>query len=168
MPGVVVSTSAVPAVAASTGAVVVSTEPMVQATLPAMNVVPNEPAKPIPADANFVLLVSEAVGSPAEDLGSYTKVFVDGKPAGQTQMSAKSFQKRWGAKLEPGNHPMRFEKWNLPVLGDWVALDAQWQPNERFIRVRPDARTIARLKFYDGGHGYSLDIEYQPLSAPLP
>lgn len=157
-----------PAVVLSTSPVSVSSDTIVPANLPAMNVVPHEPPPAIPADANFVLLVNEAVGSPADDLGSYTTVFIDGKMAGDTQKAPKSTEKKWGVRLEPGNHPVRFEKWNLPMLGGWVALASQWQPNERFIRIKPDMRAIARLRFYDGGHGYALDVEYQPLSAPLP
>ena len=165
-PGLPIST------ALSSQGVVISTMAVVPAvvvsTLPVPNPIPHEPQPPISADSNFVLIVSEAVGSPEQDLGSYTKVFIDEKPAGQTQAAPKSTDKKWGAKLEPGNHPVRCEKWNQPMFGDWAALGAQWQPNERFIRVRPNERTIARLKFYDGGRGYSLDVEYQPLSSPLP
>ncbi|MBI3553452.1 MAG: hypothetical protein HY077_13230 [Elusimicrobia bacterium] len=137
-------------------------------TAPVPNVVPHEVAKPVAADANVLLLVAEAVGGPEEDLGSYTKVFVDNQPVGQTQMAPRSAQKRWGARLAPGNHLFRFEKWNLPMVGDWAALDAQWQPPERFIRMDEGTRAVVRLKFFDSGRGHNLQIAREPSSTPLP
>jgi len=143
-------------VVVSTGEVVVGA--VAVATQPAVNVVPHEPQPPIAADADFLLIVSEAVGGPDEDLGSYTKVFVDGKLLGQTQMAPKSVDKKWGMYLQPGNHLFRFEKWDETKVGPWTALDEQWQQAERFIRIEPGTRAVARLKFYDGGRGHALAI----------
>jgi hypothetical protein len=133
-----------------------------------MNPVPHEPPAALSADVNVVVLVSEAVGDPAQDLGSYTKVFVDNQLLGQTEKAAKSTQKRWGASLAPGNHLFRFEKWDLPRVGDWTMLDSQWQAPERFVRVDAQSRAVIRLKFYDEGRGHSLQIDRTPLPAPLP
>jgi hypothetical protein len=140
--------------------------PIAVASQTAVNVIPHEPPQAVPSDANFVLIVSEAVGDPAQDLGSYTKVFVDNQLAGQTETGPKSADKKWGARLAPGNHLFRFEKWNLPKVGDWAALDAQWQPPERFIRVEAATRAVARLKFFDDGRGRDLQISREPLGAP--
>jgi hypothetical protein len=142
----------------------VVTVPVVIATATAVNVIPHEPPKAVPSDANFVLVVSEAVGDPSKDLGSYTKIFVDNQLAGQTETGPKSSDKKWGARLEAGNHLFRFEKWNLPTVGDWAALDSQWQPPERFIRVEAATRVTAKLKFYDDGRGRDLTITRQALT----
>lgn len=130
---------------------------------PAVPVAPPAPP-PMPQNANFLLVVSEAVDSAADDLGSYTRVYVDGKPAGETPVAPKSQEKEWGALLPAGNHLFRFEKWNLPSTGDWAMLDPQWQPVERFIRVEPGQKTIVSLKFYDGGTKNDLRVVRQPLA----
>ena len=125
------------------------------------------PAAAIAADANFVLTVSEAVDSADEDTASYTVIYVDGKPVGKTPIGPKSQARQWGLKLPPGNHLFRFEYWILPSVGDWGALDAQWQPTESFIRVEEGARTSAALKFYEGAHQHDLQNSREPLSAGL-
>ena len=157
-----------PAAAVSHPFIAVSSTTVVASTEPAVNIIPTEPPAAISSSANFVLVVSEAIGSPDEDLGSYTKVFLDGQEFGRTPVGPKSQEKEWGGKLDVGNHLFRFEKWDLPAVGDWGLLDAQWQPPERFIRVEPGQRTVVRLKFYDSGHGHSLQIARDPIGAPLP
>ena len=117
------------------------------------------------ADANFVLTVSEAVGTPEEDTASYTQIVIDGRPAGRVPIGPRSQQRKWGARLEIGNHLFRFEQWRLPPAGDWGPLDAQWQPNERFIRVERGARTSVVLKFYEGGRKHEEQIAREPLPA---
>jgi hypothetical protein len=116
------------------------------------------PPAPIPADANFLLTLGEAVGSPEADVGSYAKVIIDSEAAGQVQIGPKSQERRWGVRLPPGNHLFRFEYWVLPPAGDWAPLDAQWQPAERFIRVEEGSRIAVSLKFYDGARQHKLEI----------
>jgi hypothetical protein len=117
---------------------------------------------PIPADANVLLTVTEAVAAPEHDLPAYVKVFVDQKPAGQTAIGPKSAPKSWGAVLEPGNHLFRFEGWMLPLPGEWTPLAVQWQPPERFIRVEAGRRTLVSLKFIDGGRRSSIQVWREP------
>jgi hypothetical protein len=126
-------------------------------TLPPGHVAPAPPAA-IPADANFVLRLSEAVGTPEEDVGSYVKVVIDGEEAGQVAMGPKSQERLWGVRLPPGNHLFRFEYSVLSLAGPWVPLDAQWQPAERFIRVEDKFRVKVSLKFYDGARRHQLEI----------
>lgn len=128
--------------------------------------IPTTPPPPIPPQANFLLVVSETVASPDHDIGSYTKVFIDNLPAGETRIAARSVEKTWGVEISTGNHLFRFQKWELPDTGDWTELDPQYQPPERFIRINPGDKTIARLKFYDDALRHSLQIERQPLPAP--
>ncbi len=137
------------------------------ASLPsAKPVIPVTPPVAIPQDANFEVQVDEVVDSAEDDIASYTKVYVDNAPAGQTQIDAKSKQKKWVARLAPGNHLFRFEKWNLPPTGDWQMLDPQWQPPERFIRVDEGQKTTVALRFYDGGRKFDLGITRAPLGKP--
>lgn len=117
----------------------------------------------VPSDSNFVLSVSEAVAGPEEDTPAYAKVYIDGKPAGETPKGPKSQEKKWGAHLSPGNHLFRFEYWVLPGAGDWGLLDDQWQPTERFIRIEEGGRTAVPLKFYEGGRKHSLQTSREPL-----
>lgn len=134
------------------------------ASLPtAKPVIPVGAAVPIPDDANVIVQVDETVDSAEDDIASYTKIYVDNQPAGQTSIDAKSKTKRWGAKLPVGNHLFRFETWNLPPTGDWQMLDPQWQVPERFIRVEDGQRTIISLKFYDSGRKHTLEIGREPL-----
>lgn len=124
------------------------------------------PSAAIPADANFVLAVSEAIASLEEDTASYTKIFIDGQPAGETAVGPRSQERRWGRRLEAGNHLFRFEYQVLPSTGDWTALDAQWQPTERFIRIEGGARTSAALKFYEGARRHDLRVSREPAAKP--
>jgi hypothetical protein len=117
----------------------------------------------VPADANFMLVVSEAVGTPEEDIPSYVKVFVDGQPAGQTPIDAKSKEKKWGDKLRPGNRLFRFEQWIQPFQGEWTPLAAQWQPPERFIRIEANQRAMITMKFLDGGRRFTSQLSRDPL-----
>ncbi len=127
---------------------------------------PPQPApKPfvIPPGANFLLIVSEAVAAPEDDLSSYAKVYVDGQLVGQTSTEPKSREKKWGDVLAVGNHLFRFEQWVLPFPGEWTPMQASWQPPERFVRVEPDQRTIVALKFFDGGRRHSLQVSREPV-----
>ena len=124
------------------------------------------PAPVIPADANIILTVSEAVASLEEDTASYTKVFVDGEPAGETSVGPRSQERQWGRRLEPGNHLFRFEYQVLPSTGDWTPLEAQWQPTERFVRIEGGAKTLVALKFYDGARRHDLQISREPAGKP--
>jgi hypothetical protein len=127
---------------------------------------PRPAAKPyvIPTDANFLIVASEAVSGPEQDIGSYVKVLVDGKEAGQTPTGPKSAEKKWGAVLPPGNHLFRFEHWVQPLPEEWTPLKAEWQPPERFVRVDGNQRTVVTLKFVDGGRRHSLQVSREPLS----
>lgn len=120
-------------------------------------------AEEVPADANFVLSLSEAAASVEEDTPSYAKIFVDGQPAGETAVGPKSRERRWGLRLDSGNRLFRFEYWVLPSSGPWAALDAQWQPTERFIRVVEGERAVVSLKFYDGARRHDFQISREPL-----
>jgi len=124
---------------------------------------PVQPAQPVVTN-NLVLSVTEAVASADEDLPSYTKVFIDGKPAGQTDAAPRSQTRTWGTSLPDGNHLFRFEQWTLPTPGEWTPVPARWQPAERFIRVELGERTLVALKFYDAERRYSLSISREPLA----
>ena len=117
----------------------------------------------IPAEATFILTVSEAVGNPDEDLPSFVKVFVDGREAGRTATEPKSKERRWGEAVAPGNHLFRFEVWVQPTVGEPAPVRADWQPPERFIRVEPGQRTLVSLKFVDGGRRHALQTQREPL-----
>ena len=117
----------------------------------------------LPSNANFTVSVSESVNGPEEDSPSYLRIFIDGQPAGQTTVSPRSQEKKWGGALPPGNHLFRFEKWDVPPGAPAAPLDSQWQPPERFIRVEPGVRAAAALKFYEGSHKHSLEIAREPL-----
>ena len=124
--------------------------------------IPPDAPVAIPADANFVLTVSEAVADAEADVAAYTKIFIDGKEAGRTAIAPKSKERSWGQALPAGNHLFRFEHWLLPIPGEWTPLDARWQPPERFMRVEASARTVAVLKFFDGGRRQSLQVLREP------
>lgn len=124
--------------------------------------IPPAEAKPVYTN-NFVLTVSEAVADSSQDLPSQTRVYVDGKLAGQTDVSPKSHDKSWGAALPDGNHLFRFEQWVLPAIGEWAPLADQWQPRQRFIRIEPGQRTLVTLKFSANERRYGLQIARDPL-----
>lgn len=119
---------------------------------------------PVSKDANFVLSVSEVVGSPEEDVASQAKVYVDQALAGETWLGPKSREKRWGARLAPGNHLFRCEYWVQAGTAPAAALDAQWQPRERFIRVEEATRAVMTLKFLDRGLRHEVQLGREPLA----
>ena len=125
---------------------------------------PPEAGFRIRPDANFELVISEAVSSAEEDADSYAKVYLDGFLVAQTSVGLKSQGKVWGERLAVGNHLFRLELWNTPRSGEGVPLDAQWQPQERFIRIEEGTRAKVALKFFDGGHNYSYQISREPLT----
>lgn len=131
-------------------AVAVSSEPA-----PAPVVLPTSPV-PVPEDANFVLTTFEAIAGSEGDVLSQTRVFMDGKPLGETHIGPKSKEKRWGMRLEPGNHLFRFEQWVFTPPATWAPLAAEWQPRERFVRVEKANRAAVTLKFQEDDRGYSL------------
>lgn len=124
---------------------------------------PPPPPFVAPASANVELVVAEAVAGPEEDVASFTKVFIDGQLVGQTAVGQKSQERRWAGRVPGGNRLFRFEQWYLPHVGDWAALDAQWQPPERFVRVDDAARTTIALKFSEGARRYELNVSRQQL-----
>lgn len=132
------------------------------ATRPAA--VPEPP--PVPPDANFVLVVDEAVAVPEEDHLSYVLVSIDGARAGKTREEPRSRRKEWGVRLEPGNRLFRFDLWHLEPAGDWKPLDSAWQPPERFYRVVPGERTVVTLRFYDASRKHEATVRRVPLPAP--
>ncbi len=99
---------------------------------------------PAVKDPNFVLVVTEAVPNTDVDGVSYTKVFVDGREAGKTEVGRKSETRKLALKLPAGNQPVRLEHWLLPAVGEWTRLDDILQPRERFVRIEDG--TIARLE----------------------
>lgn len=117
----------------------------------------------VPPQANVELVVTEAVAGPEQDTASFTKVFVDGKPIGQTAVAPRSQERRWSDLIPAGNHLFRFEQWYLPQVGEWGALDAQWQPPERFIRVADGSRTSITLRFSEGGRHFDFAVTRRPL-----
>lgn len=118
---------------------------------------------PVAPDANFVLVVEEAVNGPEEDHLAYVLVTVDGVLAGKTAQLPRSRRKEWGLKVEPGNRLFRFDLWHLDPGGDWRPLDSQWQPRERFYRVEPGQRTVVTLRFNDGSRKHEATVRREPL-----
>ena len=117
----------------------------------------------VPPAANAEVVVTEAVAGPEEDTASFTRIFIDGKPAGQTPVAPRSQPHRWADRIPAGNHLFRFEQWYLPQAGEWGVLDAQWQPTERFVRVSDGERTTIGLKFSDGGRRFELAVSRRSL-----
>lgn len=126
---------------------------------------PAPPVDPVPPGANVVLVSSEAVPGPEEDVEAYVKVSVDGRDAGQTPALPKSREKRWGAVLAPGNHLFKFEVWSSTAPGSWTPLADAWQPPERFIRVDGAGRAVVTLKLSEGGRRHTLNVSREPASA---
>lgn len=135
----------------------VSTETARVETPPAPVVLPTPPV-PVPADADFILAVADSIASSEEDLLSQTKVFMDGKPIGETHVGPKSEEKRWGMRLEPGNHLFRFEQWVFTPPAVWGPLDPAWQPRERFIRIEEGSRAVLTLRFSEGGRRHTVQF----------
>jgi hypothetical protein len=123
---------------------------------------PPPPPPVVPADANFVLTLVEAVPTPEADIQAYAVVTVDGKEQGRTQTGPKSQEKKWGAALVPGNHLFKFEVWFSTAADTWTPLASSWQPPERFIRVDGALRTTAALKLTEGGRRHAISVTREP------
>ena len=113
-------------------------------------------------DPNFVLVVTEAVPDPADDGISYTKVFVDGREAGRTEVGRKSEEHVLKLKLPAGNQPIRLEHWILPGVGDWARVDDAFQPRERFVRVEDGTIVRLELHFAEGEGSNTLALKREP------
>jgi hypothetical protein len=130
--------------------------------------VPARPARPLfgetaeVKDPNFVLVVTEAVPDPTDDGISYTKVFVDGREAGRTEVGRKSDEHVLKLKIPVGNQPIRLEQWILPGTGDWTRVDDAFQPRERFVRVEDGAVVRVELHFAEGDGSNTLGISRAP------
>ncbi len=135
----------------------VSTEAARVEIPPAPVVLPTPPV-PVPEDADFVLAVVDSIASSEEDMLSQTKVFMDGKPIGETHVGPKSAEKRWGMRLESGNHLFRFEQWVVTPPAAWGPLDSAWQPRERFIRIEGGSRAVLTLRFSEGGRRHTVQF----------
>ena len=123
--------------------------------------------RPEPAevkDPNFILVVSELVPNPEDDGVSFTKVFVDGKEAGQTAVGRKSEERALRLKLPLGNAPVRFEHWVLPEVGEWTRLDDALQPRERFVRVQEGTVARLELRFAEGEASNTVSLSRAPAS----
>lgn len=118
----------------------------------------------IPADANVIVSMAEAVAGPEEDRPTYLKVFIDGREAGQTEIGPRSAPKRWGARLEPGNKLLRLEKWEEPQPGQWFPLQPAWQPQERFVRVDAATRAAVTVRFTENGRRHSFQVSREPIA----
>lgn len=133
----------------------------------------DRPAAPEPApepvaaeDMNFELVVNEVVAS-AEDEGvSQTALFVEGAPAGRTEVGPRSAERRLRLRLPPGNHLIRLEHWELPPVGEWTRLPEARQPRERFVRVEDGALSRLTLR-YDAKGRPALSFERAP-AEPAP
>ncbi len=114
------------------------------------------------ADPNFILVVSQAVPDPSLDGVSYTKVFVDGREAGRTDVGPKSQERTLKLKLPPGNQPIRLEQWILPPAGEWVRLDDEFQPRERFVRIEDGTVARLELRFAENEGSNTLSLSRAP------
>ena len=123
----------------------------------------NAPAPEV-KDPNLILVVSEAVAAPDEDGVSLTKVFVDGKEAGETAVGPKSVERTLKLKLPVGNQPIRLEQWTLPDVGEWTRLDDSLQPRERFVRIEDGDAARLELRFAEGEASNALSLSRVPVS----
>lgn len=112
--------------------------------------------------ANFLLVVSEAVPDPSEDGVSYTKIFVDGREAGATEVGPKSQEHTLKLKLPPGNLPIRLEQWVLPPAGEWTRLGDEFQPRERFVRIEDGSVVRLELRFAENEGSNTLSLSRAP------
>jgi hypothetical protein len=130
--------------------------------------VPARPSKPLfvetpeVKDPNFVLVVTEAVPDPSDDGISYTKVFVDDREVGRTEVGRKSEEHVLKLKLPLGNQPIRLEQWVLPGIGDWTRLGDEFQPRERFVRVEDGTVVRVELHFSEGEGSNTLALTREP------
>lgn len=122
-----------------------------------------EAPSPEVRDPNLVLVVSESVPDPADDGGSFTKVFVDGEEAGRTAAGPRSETRVLKLKLPAGNRPVRLEQWVLPPEGDWTRLDEARQPRERFVRIEDGSTARLELRFAEGAASHTLTVSREPL-----
>jgi hypothetical protein len=132
------------------------------ASAPAAPARPSRPlfaAAPEVKDPNFILVVTEAVPDPSNDGISYTKVFVDGREAGRTEVGRKSEEHLLKLKLPAGNQPVRLEHWILPGIGDWTRLDDAFQPRERFVRIEDGTVVRVELHFSEGEGSNTLALK---------
>jgi hypothetical protein len=133
-----------------------------------------EPAVPVRRgppevkDPNFILVVGESVPNPDDDGVSFTKVFVDGKEAGQIPVGRKSEERTLKLKLPLGNEPVRLEQWNLPPVGEWTRLDDSLQPRERFVRIEEGSVARVELRFSEGEGSNTLTVTREAPAAPAP
>ncbi|MBI4424526.1 MAG: hypothetical protein HY554_12400 [Elusimicrobia bacterium] len=104
----------------------------------------------------------EVIQRADQDGLSYAKVFVDGVALGQTSTGARSQEKSWAGRVEPGNHPVRLELWVLPGLGAWERLADAEQPRERFVRVEAASRTRVQVLRRAGEGGYDFSVARDP------
>jgi hypothetical protein len=127
-----------------------------------------KPARPLfgpaveVADPNLILVVSEAVPDPGDEGVSFTKVFIDDREVGRTEVARRSEEHELKLKLPAGNQPIRLEHWILPAVGEWTRLDDGRQPRVRFVRVEDG--TIARLElhFSEGEASNTLRLSREP------
>jgi hypothetical protein len=120
------------------------------------------PETPEVKDPDFILVVSEVVPDPSEDEVSYTKVFVDGREAGRTEVGPKSQEHVLKLKLPIGNQPIRLEQWVLPGVGDWTRLDDDAQPRERFVRIEDGSVVRLELRFAENESSNTLALTREP------
>ena len=116
-------------------------------------------------DPNLEVVVVEAVPNADEEGVTFTKVFADGKEAGQTAVGPRSQEKHARLRVPAGNQPVRLEHWFLPPVGEWTRLPEEQQPRERFVRIEDG--TIARLTLRYGPDGFpSLAVSREPSAKP--
>jgi len=108
------------------------------------------------APPNFELSSYEVVEKEESDALAMVRVFVGGSLAGQTETAPLSKEKRWTGRLQPGNRPLRFERWVLRGTGPWAKAEDDFQPRERFYRIDDRSLIVVQLKFFDSGRQYVI------------
>jgi hypothetical protein len=121
----------------------------------------DQPPAP-PARHDLQVVVFEVVENAEQEGSAYAKVFVDGQPAGETPQGPRSQQKAWSGPANPGNHLIKVEYWTLQGPENWVRLDDDRQPRERFVRVEPGARSRVTVKFFDRARQNALSVSKEP------
>ncbi|MBI5202969.1 MAG: hypothetical protein HY925_15365 [Elusimicrobia bacterium] len=129
---------------------------------PASQPAPPAPPSPPAAPPNLEVRVSEVIQRADLDGLSYAEVFLDGAPAGRTDVAPRSKEKRWSAALPPKNYAVRLELWLLPGTGEWTRLPDDRQPRERFVRAEAATRAVLLLRRHPSGR-YDFDVSKQPL-----
>ena len=115
-------------------------------------------------DPNFILIVAETVPGTDVDGVSYTKVFVDGREMGKTEVGRKSETRALPLKLSAGNQPVRLEHWILPASGEWTRLDDAFQPRERFVRIEDGTIARLELRFAEGEASNTVTLSREAAS----